>query len=216
MAYTISSGTVLDIASTYGASVNMTAISNAANAVATLATGHGVVVGDFLEITSGWGRLNGRIARVSAVATDNVTLEGINTTSTSQFPAGAGTGTIRRITAWSRLSQIKGISLSGGDIQFADITGIEDVVERKMPAMRSAISLSLEVYDDPSLAWYATVAAASDAATPAGLRMIFPNGSRMAANCYWNLMRVPSVGKNEALTAKIDLSFVADPTRYAS
>ena len=113
MSITLATGTLVAIASTYGAAVNMTAISNAAAAVATLAAGHGVVVGDFLEVTSGWDRLNGRIVRVSAVSTNDVTFEGINTVSTSLYPAGTGTGTIRRITAWTNLSQItSGISVS--------------------------------------------------------------------------------------------------------
>ena len=83
MAITISTGTVAAIASTYGSAVNMTAITNASEAVATLAAAHGVVVGDFLEVTSGWGRLDKRIVRAKTVATNDVTFEGINTTSTT-------------------------------------------------------------------------------------------------------------------------------------
>ncbi len=61
MAVTLTTGTLVAIASTYGSSVNMTAISNASEAVATLAGGHSVVVGDYLEVTSGWDRLDKRI-----------------------------------------------------------------------------------------------------------------------------------------------------------
>ena len=49
MTISIATGTQLAVASTYGASVAMSALTNAAAAVATLAAGHGVVVGDFLE-----------------------------------------------------------------------------------------------------------------------------------------------------------------------
>ena len=83
MAITLATGTALSIASTYGASVNMTALTNAAEAVATLAVGHGCVVGDFLEVTSGWDLLNNRIVRVKTVATNDITFEGINTVSTT-------------------------------------------------------------------------------------------------------------------------------------
>ena len=54
---TISTGTSVSIAKTYGPSVAMTALTNSADsvtpAVATLAAGHSVVVGDYIEITSG-------------------------------------------------------------------------------------------------------------------------------------------------------------------
>lgn len=216
MAITLATGTLVAIASTYGASVNMTAITNAAAAVATLAVGHGVTVGDFLEVTSGWDRLNGRIVRVSAVATNDVTLEGINTTSTSLYPAGTGAGTIRRITAWTNLSQVtSGISVSGGEQQFADITTLTDRTQKQIPTVRGAVSVTLPTFDDPSLAWYSTVQSASDTAVATAVRMIFPNNSRLVANAYWSLQAVPTI-EDSTLRGSISLSFVADPTRYAT
>lgn len=216
MAITLATGTLVAIASTYGSSSNMTAITNAASAVATLAAAHGVVVGDFLEVTSGWDRLNGRIVRVSAVATNDVTLEGINTTSTSLYPAGTGTGSIRRITAWTNLSQItSSISVGGGEQQFADITTLTDRTQKQIPTVRGAVNVTLPTFDDPSLAWYNTVLTASDTAVATGVRMIFPNNSRLVANAYWSLQPVPTI-EDSTLRGSISLSFVADPVRYAT
>lgn len=216
MAKTLATRTAFAIAKTYAAAVNMTAITNATEAVATLQAGHGVVVGDYLEITSGWGRLNGRIVRVKTVAVNDVTLEGMNTSSTTKFPAGTGTGSIRRITAWDQLSQIKNVSTSGGDQQFADATSVEDDVEVKIPTIKSARTMTLEIYDDPTLAWYATVVAADDAATPVGLLISPPNGSKIVANAYWGLQREPGIQKNEVLTSTVSLNFAAPSMRYAS
>ena len=162
MGISLTSGTVLAIASTYAAAVNMTAITNAAEAVATLAAGHGVVAGDYLEVTSGWGRLSGRIVRAKTVSTNDVTFEGINTTSTTSYPAASGTGTVRRITGWTNMSQVKGMNPSGGDLQFTDITAVDDVIGKQMPTIRTPVVLNLEVFDDPSLAWYAVAAAKSE------------------------------------------------------
>lgn len=216
MAITRSTGTLVAIASTYGSSSNMTAITNAANAVATLGAGHGAVVGDFLEVNSGWDRLNGRIVRVSAVSTNEVTLEGINTTSTALYPAGTGTGTVRRITAWTSISQITAeLSVSGGDPQFADITTLTDTIQKQIPTTRTPVQVTLPVFYDPTLSWWATVLSASDAATPVGLRMIFSNGSRLVANGYWSLRQVPTV-QDSTLRGEISVSFFSDPTTYAT
>jgi len=216
MAITLATGTLVAIASTYGSAVNMTAITNASSAVATLAAAHGVIVGDFLEVTSGWDRLNGRIVRVSAVATNDVTLEGINTASTSLYPAGTGIGTIRRITAWTNLSQITAdLGVGGGEQQFADITTLTDRTQKRIPTVRGAVSVTLPFFDDPSLAWYAPVQTASETATATGARMIFPNNSRLVANAYWSLQTVPTI-EDSTLRGSISLSFVADPTRYAT
>ena len=216
MAITRSTGTQVAIASTYGSSFNMTAITNAAEAVATLGAGHGTVVGDFLEITSGWDRLNGRIVRAKTVATNDVTFEGINTTNTSFYPAGTGTGSVRRITAWQAISQITSeLSVSGGDPQFADITTLTDTIQKQIPTTRTPVQVTLPVFYDPALAWCAPVLAASDAATPVALRMVFSNNSRLVANGYWSLRQVPTV-QDSTLRGEISVSFFSDPTTYAT
>lgn len=216
MAITLATGTQMAVASTYGSAVNMTAITNASAAVATLAGGHGVVVGDFLEVTSGWDLLNSRIVRVSAVSTNDITFEGINTTSTSSYPAGTGTGTIRRITAWTAISQVQGVDTGGGDQQFADITTVTDRTQKQVPTTRSPQTVTLTVFDDPSLSYYTTVAAASDGSLPIGLRIIFPNSSRMVGNYYCSLQKTPTVAANQPLTAQLTFSSLAEPVRYAT
>jgi hypothetical protein len=216
MAKTLSTRSTISIAKTYGASVTMSAITNAAEAVATLGAGHGVIVGDYLEVTSGWGRLNGRIVRVKTVATNDVTLEGFDSSSTSKYPAATGTGSIRRITAWDQLSQIKSISSSGGDQQFTDGTSLDDDVQIQIPTIKSARSMSLETFDDPTLAWYATVSAADESVTPVGLLVQPPNGSKLVANAYWSLMREPSMATNEIMTTSISLQFAAPSMRYST
>jgi hypothetical protein len=216
MAITLSTGTVVAVASTYGTAVNMTAITNAASAVATLASGHSVVVGDFLEVTSGWDLLSGRIVRVSNVATNDITFEGINTTDTTLYPAGSGTGTIRRITAWTNVTQIRNIAPGGGEQNFVDVTTIVDRVQKQIPTTRSPQTLQLTVLDDPALSWYTVVNGAAELAKPTALRLVFPNNSRLVANGYWSLQTTPNVAANEPLTANIDISFSATPTRYST
>jgi hypothetical protein len=219
MAITRSTGLVVAAANTYGAAVNMTAVTNAAEAVATLAAAHGVVVGDMLEITSGWGRLNQRFVRAKVVNVNDVTLEGVNTTSTTLFPAGAGTGTIRRVAAATGLvsmSQIKLISTSGGEMSYEDITSMDDVVSKQMPTIRSPVQMQLTCFDDPTLAWYATLVAADDAATPLGFRMSFPNGSKIYFNAFVSVSRVPQIEVNASLKTNISLSFAAEPIRYTT
>lgn len=216
MAVTLTTGTAVAIASTYGASVVMSAITNAAEAVATLAGGHGVVVGDYLEVTSGWGRLTQRIVRAKTVAVNDVTFEGINTSSTTTYPAGTGTGTIRRITAWTNLSQIQQIASSGGELQYADSTAIDDTVQKQIPTVRGAVQVNITYMDDESLSWIAAVNTADQARTPYGCRFSFPNGAKTVANAYWAKSTTPSINQNSVLTNQIGLTYAAEPVRYAT
>lgn len=216
MAITLATGTQVAIASTYGTGFTVTAISNANPAVATLSASHGVIVGDFIELTSGWDLLNGRIMRVSAVSVNDVTLEGLNTTSTTNYPAGSGTGTGREITAWTSITQIKGIETSGGDINFADITTVADSTQKQIPTTRSPQQLNLTVFDDPALSWFAVAQTASDAKAVTGMRIIFANSSRVLLNGYFSVQKVPTVAVNEPLTAVLGFSASAEATRYST
>lgn len=219
MAKTLSTGVIFAIASAYGVAKTFSSLSNVSEAVASFAADPSLSAGDYIEVTSGWGRLNGRVVRVKSVSGSGpylVTFESIDTTSTTRYPTGTGTGSVRKVTAWTNLSQIKDVAPSGGDLSFADVTDLEDVVERKMPTTRSASSLALTVYDDPSLAWYAPVQAASDSATPVGVKITYANGSINVGNAYWSLQSIPNVSKNEAMTTKVDMAYSAQPIRYAS
>ncbi len=216
MAITLATGTQVAIASTYGTASNVTAATNAAECVSTVAAGHGILVGDFVEFTSGWDLATGRIFRVKTVVTNDVTLGGFNTTSTTNFPAGSGTGTVRRITAWTQITQVQNVGTGGGDQQYADITSISDRIQKQIPTTRSPLEITLTVFDDPALGWYAPVQTASDSSTPAAVRFVFPNNSRLVANAYWSLQKVPNINANAPLTSAISLSTLAEPTRYAS
>ncbi len=216
MAFTLAVGTTVEIASTYAVKSNITAITNAVEAVATLQAGHGVVAGDFLEISSGWGLLDGRIARAKAVSTNDVTLETVDTTSTVNYPAGTGTGSVRRITAWTQLTQItSGIQSSGGEQQFADITTLTDRTQRQIPTVRSAQTMTIPTFYDASLAWVATVRSAVDKAVATAVKLTYPNGSKTVGNAYWGLRDIPTI-EDSTLRGEVSLSFSAQPITYAS
>lgn len=209
-------GSAFAIASAYGSSKSMTALSNATEGVATLEASHGVVENDILELTSGWDLLTGRIARADSVATNDVTLEDIDTSSTTRFPAGSGTGSIREITTWVSLSQITAdFSVSGGEQNFADATFISHLIRQRIPTDRNPIEITLPFFFDLSLAWVATVRAAAAVGTPVALRLVLPNNNVMYANCYWSIREVPTVSDG-TLRGQIDLSIVGTPTLYAS
>ena len=213
MAITLSTGVQIQVAKTYAAAVPFTTISSASEAVVTVA--NTLANGDYVEVSSGWGLIDKRIFRVKAVSGSSFTLEGANTTGT-KFPAGTGAGSFRKVTAWTEITQVKSISTSGGEQQFADVTAINDVVSRQVPTTRGAVNVTLEVYDDPTQAYFPDVIAADESRTPYGLYMIFANGSKTLANAYWSISRVPNIATNEAMTASISLSFAAEPVRYAA
>lgn len=217
MSITLTTGSTLSVAKTYGASIAFSTITNAADAVVTTASPHSIGVGEYVEVLSGWGRLNNRIVRAKTGTTGStLVLENINTTDTGKYPSGTGAGSVRRISAWTQLTQVKSISASGGTQNFANVTDISDVVEKKVPTTRAAIDVTIETYDDPSLSWYADVVIADESRSPFGFLLVPANSKPMVANAYWSLLRVPTMAQNEAMMSQINLSYAAEPVRYYS
>ena len=118
MAANLPDGSIVSIATAYDAAKTITAISNANPAVATAAA-HGFANGDLIEIKSGWQKINERIVRVAGSTAGAFNIEGISTTSTSDFPVGSATpASARLISGWTQISQILSFEMSGGDQQF--------------------------------------------------------------------------------------------------
>jgi Phage tail tube protein, TTP len=221
MAITLSTGATVSVAKTYSPALGVAGVSNTAltnaNPCVVSSAAHTLTAGDYVVMSSGWGLLDQRVCRVlSVVAATSFTLEGVDTTDTAKYPIGTGTGTHREITVWSQLSQVKGVSASGGAQQFADITSITDTVIRQIPTVKDAVNMTIDVFDDPTLAWYTDVVAADTARAPYGLLMTFPNGSKLVANSYWSIMKVPTMETNQALMTQISLSYAAEPLRYST
>jgi hypothetical protein len=216
MAISLPNGAIVAIAASYGASKTMSVLTNANPAVATLEASHGVIVSDILEVTSGWSRLTDKIVRVSAVSVNDVTLEGIDTSLTSIYPAGTGTGTVREILTWTQLSQVLSSSSSGGEQQFLEYQLLESDAQKRIPTTKSAAGISFSVADDPTLAGYILAAQANDDRLPRAVRITLPSGAKLFYNAYISLNKTPSLSVNEIMAVEVTLSLKAEPHRYAS
>ena len=216
MAVNLPDGAVVSIASGYNTASNMTAVSNADPAVATLAAAHGIEQGDVIELTSGWSRLGGKVVRAGAVSTNDVNLDGINTSDEAKYPAGSGVGSVREVSGWTQISQILEFAAQGGEQQFATFSFLEDSFERQIPTNKSAASISLSIGDDQTLPWYDVLVAADEDRQPRALRIALPSGAVIYYNVYVSINKTPSLSQGEVMRLSATFSFVNEPVRYAS
>lgn len=217
MANVVADGSILAFGSTFGASKNMTAVTNANPAVATLEAAHGVIVGDIIEITSsGWPSLNGKVLRVSAVATNDVTLEGFSTADTTRFPAGSGGGTVREVTAWTNIAQVVGVDQSGGEQKYFDFQYLDQLQEQSIPTSKSPLRLAFTLADDISLAQQASIRALETAATNNPARMVFRNNSRILMNGFWSMANLPKIALGQANQREVTIAISSLPTEYGT
>lgn len=215
MAFSIPDGTTIHLGTTFGTSVAITGISNAATAVVTAAA-HGFTNGDIIILKSGWQRINERCFRVAAAASGTFELEGLDTSDTSAFPVGTSSGSAMKVTAFTQVSQIIGISTSGGEQQFATVSPLESDFEIQIPTMYSAQSISMEIGDDPTLAGYQALKKAADARAIRPLLMQNKNGSKIYYYGYVSLNETPTKNKGQVDTVNSSFSLLSRPTRYAA
>ncbi len=217
MSKTLVTGSTVSLATAFGTSFTITGITNANPAVATLSSSHGVAVNDIIHITScGWARLQDRTFRISAVSTNDVTLEGLNTSDTTAFPAGSGTGAGREITTWTQVPQVETVTSTGGDLNFTEATELADNEQRQVPTTRGATSIAIVAYDDPTLSGFSSIATATDARSVYPIRISFANSSKLYAAGYWNMGKTPNMQPNSLLKVNIGVTLANEATRYAS
>lgn len=213
MAAQLPNGALIYIAGSYGDKVTITAISNASPAVVTAAS-HGLSKGDYVEITSGWNKLNECVYRVGETTTGTFELEGVDTTDTSKFPAGTGAGSFREIASWTQIQQITETSTDGGDAEYTEYEYLEDDYKRRIPTGYSAMSINLTIADDPSLPGYKVLKTAKTTRNLHAIKMQLPNASELLYNGYVSLNETPTTTKGEIMTVSASLSLTTQPVRY--
>lgn len=213
-AVSLPNGTLFSIATAYASSLTVTAASNASECVLTVT--NSLSAGDFVEFTSGWARANARVFRVKSPTGSNLVLEGFDTTSTTRFPVGSGTGTIRKINTWTQISQILEFTSSGGEPQYLTYSFMEQDFDTQIPTTTSAQSIAFTIGDDPTLAGYTSVKAAAEARTATAVKANMPQGGVILYNGIFAFDETPSMTKGQLMGCKGGIALQGRPVRYAS
>jgi len=207
-------GILFALATSYAAADTVNAVTNANPAVATTAVAHGIANGSFFEVTSGWSKLNNRVLRAADVAGTSITYEGIDTSSTQNYPAGSGTGSIREITNWTQISQILECTTSGGEMQFVTYSFLEQDFESQLPTQSSAMSIQMTIADDDTLPGYIALKSNAETRNLVALRATLPNGSLILFNGYLSFNETPSMSKGQVMGVQASFSLQGRPVRY--
>lgn len=215
MGYKLPDGGTFEHAATYGTPVAFSAISNAAEAVATIASGT-LVAGDIVLLESSWSALNGRVVRVKAADTTAVTFEGIDTTNTELYPSGSGAGRMKKIETWVQIPQVTNVEFSGDEQQYVDVVFLEDRQARQIPGERSAAMMTLTVADDPAQAYVPVLRAADEGKQVQASRLNLPGNDIILYGAFTSFSRQPTVARGNVLTRTVSLALQAEPTRYTA
>jgi hypothetical protein len=213
MSVSLPNGALVAIASGYGSALTVSAVTNASPAVGT-STAHGLLTGDFIEVTSGWSRLTNKVVKVGAVTANTFELLGIDSTLTSIYPAGTGTGTVRKVTGYTQLAQILSSASSGGDQQFLTYQFLESDSQKQIPTFKNAAGLTFSVADDATQPGYILASTANDDRLQRAVKITLPSGSVLSYNAYISINKTPSLTVNQLMDIQATMSLLAEPVRY--
>ena len=213
MGYRIPNGGTFQHAAIYEVALPFTAISNAAEAVATV-VGADLDAGDIVLITSGWSKLDNKVVRVKAATATAITLEGIDTTDTQIFPAGNGAGTLKKVLTWVQIPQVTDLAFSGGEQNYLDVVFLENDQGKQIPTDKSAASMVLTIADDPAQPFNGVLMKADAGKQVGAARLNLPGNDTLFYGVYTSFSKQPAVSRNNLLTRTVSLALQSEPTRY--
>jgi len=214
MAVTLPNGSTIAIGSAVGSAQATTTMTNANPCVATVSA-HGYTDGDFVIVTSGWSRLNGKTCRINVLTSSTFQLEGINTSSTTIYPAGSGLGTVQEVTTFTQITQVLSTSSTGGEQRFLTYQFLEADNEVDIPTIKSGGGFNFEIGDDPDLAGFDALVAANDDRVARAFKVTLASGAILMYLGYVSINKTPTLEVNTLMRLAGSIRFLNEPVRYA-
>ncbi|MEL5375430.1 phage tail protein [Serratia marcescens] len=196
--------------------VATTAVSNANGAVFTLATGHGLKIGDIVIVNSGWGLIDDLVAKITASTDTSVTIGAINTSDVKFFPAGIGKGALTKVANWIQIPQITEVAQSGGDQQYAQVQFLEDDRQRNLATFKAAKTQTFTFAHDSTQPIYSVLQNADRNGDVLAFYMYVPKANELR---YWSAIPSfdpqPTTAVNQVETVAVSLAIQSsDMTFY--
>lgn len=211
--FPLPNGAIIEIASTLGAAIPFTAITNAAPPVVSAAD-HGLDATDVVLIDSGWARLTDRAARVTSPMADSFGLGSISTANAEIYTPGAGLGSVVPVSGWVQISKVTGFTPSGGEQQFATVGYLEDDDDRQFPTNRNPLNLVIVVEDQPAAAYVGVVEGFDESKELTVIRLKLRNGDQILYPGYVSITPTPTMERNNIMTRTISVGLSGRPLRY--
>ena len=206
MGFALPNGSHVYLASGYGDALSFTGATNADHAVITVSDAVGLAVGDIVHINCAWSGIDNVIAKIDDISDDAVTLRNIDTSDKDQYPAGGGTGSIRKIEEWTELPQITEVAKSGGDQNNTQIQFLSDERQRNVKTYKSAVANTYTIAHDSTLPVYPLLRKLDKSDDTVAAYMYVPKAKE---NRYWSAKvsfdDVPATSVNNVETVSVVL-----------
>lgn len=206
---------LVDVESAAAAEVTISGISKTNPAVVSF-NGSLPSDGAYVRINAtGMSQVDGRVFRVDNGASgspDTFELEGCDATLFDTFSAGS----FEVITFGTSMTTATGLSASGGDFDFVDITTIHDNIRKQIPGVASPAVYTFESLWDVADTALQAFKVTSDNQRLVAVRFTFANGQKVVFNGYVGATLLPIGQAQDKVTTSVVVTMFGRPTVYAT
>jgi len=210
MAYNFPEGALFYYSSTFAAAKTVSVVTNANPAVATV-TGHGYSDDDEVLFSSGWEDATDTVYQIEETDANTLNVHGLVATDTNFFAAGAGVGSMYKISDWVSIPQVLSISTTGGDPRFTTISPLAKRNSIVVPTGFNATSVTLQLGHDATNANYKLMLAISRSLTKVAFKMVLSDTIAFGYG-YMTVSEFPLLNVGQANNVSCNFSFLGRPT----
>lgn len=216
MAYFFPEGTLLQYTTTLASAVTVSAATNANPCAITTSSAHGYSTNDEVLYLSSWSDINEAIFKFTTATTTTGTLQELDTSSTSFYPAGSGVGTLQKLSGWTTIPQVVDLSTSGGDARFTPIELLASRNSVQVATGFNPISLNFTLADDPTNATVKSLIQLSRTLTKTAFKVLISGSAPMYGYGYLTISELPQMARNQVNRLQGSISLTSRATRYGS
>lgn len=214
MAYAFPEGAQILFSQTFAAAKTISALTNANPAVAT-STAHGYADNSEILLASGWEDATDTVFKTGAIDANSFQVKGLNSTNTSFYTPGSGTGSAMLISNWVSIPQVLTIGTTGGDPKMTTISPLARRNDINVPVGFNASSVTLTLGHDPSNANFQTMQDISRSLTKVAFKLLLSGGATSYGYGYMSVSEVPQLNKGQANSVTASFAFIGRTISYS-
>lgn len=214
MAFNFPEGATFQYSVTFASPKTISAVTNANPAVLT-STSHGYSDNDEFLFLSGWSDANNTVFRANQLTADTFEALGLDSSNTTYFGAGTGTGTTSKISGWTEIPQVLTIATSGGDTKYTDVQLLAARQSIKIPTGFNAATTTLSLAHDPANATYQAMLGISRAFTLCAFRIVGGGGTTYGYG-YMTVNEAPKMQAGQVNQVDCAITMIGRQIAYAS
>lgn len=215
MAAKVWSNVAIAVQSALATAVTISGITKANPGVVSWASGTDPVNGDYVLMkVQGMSQVDYKVVRVANLngAGNTFEMEGVDSTLYDTFSS----GTFEVITFGTTLSVVGGLSASGGDFNFIDITTIHDSVNKQIPGNANSSSFNLTCNWDPADAGLIALKTAADSKAVRCVKFTFADSTKYLFAGYVGATLAPTGSAQQKVETPVVFTVYGRPTAYAT